>query len=349
MGIPAPRAHIVVVPNFNTTTAKSISFEHHFLSTMRRGAASPNVFRRVALFPIGLLILVTIVLLYRSFCHPRSYCTIRYHWRIPGIHVPIESLVLEQAVSHGDLVPSRNLNNSILKTSAFTTDGASGRNEGGIPFVIYQTYHSKHLIPSKVQENMDKYAAPFRRHVFNDSECHAFLRKHFHQAVSDMFYELEGPHRSDVFRYAILYIHGGVYIDIKTELLVPLSTIIAQKSSIIVSQQTKSSTQPQSTPKNGGNSIAGVTTVSSQTSPLSSTKDVSINTVPWTGRPVVFTVLSGGSVPRTVFQGVLASPRGNPIFLRLIQDFLQTTKPIRDYFITTRLLSFRIFPPQSPI
>ena len=277
---------------------------------MRR-AALPYVFRRVALFPIGLLILVTIVLLFRNFCHPRRYCTVRYHWRIPGIHIPIESLVIEQAVSLDDLVPTRNLNSSILRTSTKTV-GTSVRNDGGIPFVIYQTYHSKHLIPSKVQENMDKYAAPFRRYVFNDSECHAFLRKHFHRSVSDMFYELEGPHRSDVFRYAILYIHGGVYIDIKTELLVPLTTIIAQKSSIIVSQQTKlstqSQTQPQSTSKSSGNSIAAATAVSTPPSlsslSVSSYKDISsVNTVPWSGRPVVFTVLSGGSVPRTVFQG----------------------------------------------
>ena len=300
---------------------------------MRR-TALPNVFRRVVLIPIGLLILVTIVLLYRSYCHPRSYCTVRYHWRIPGVHIPIESLVIEQAVSHDDLVPTKNRTSNAMNVVK-TVGGSTVRNDGGgIPLVIYQTYHSKHLIPSKVQENMDKYAAPFRRHVFNDTECHAFLRKHFHRAVSDMFYELEGPHRSDVFRYAILYIHGGVYIDIKTELLVPLTTIIAQKSSIIVSQQTK----PQTTPKSFGNSVAAASALPTLTVSLSSSKDVSVNTVPWSGRPVVFTVLSGGSVPRTVFQGVLASPRGNPIFLRLIQDFLQTTKPIRDYFITTRSL-----------
>ena len=309
---------------------------------MRR-AALPTVFRRVVLVPIGLVTLVLFVHLYRNFCHPRSYCTIRYHWRIPGTHIPIESLVIEQSLSHDDR--NRSSSSSILRSSANTIDG-------GIPFVIYQTYHSKHLIPSKVQENMDKYAAPFRRHVFNDSECHAFLRKHFHRAVSDMFYELEGPHRSDVFRYAILYIHGGVYIDIKTELLVPLTTIIAQKSSIIVSQQTKPSTQqpPSSSSKSSSsssNSLA-IAAASTSSASLSSYKDVSVNTVPWSGRPVVFTVLSGGSVPRTVFQGVLASPKGNPIFLRLIQDFLQTMKPIRDYFITTRSRTVHILSLTQP-
>ncbi len=39
-------------------------------------------------------------------------------------------------------------------------------------------------------------------------------------------------HRADLFRYAVLYIHGGFYADIKTELLYSLDSILTEPNTI---------------------------------------------------------------------------------------------------------------------
>lgn len=156
-----------------------------------------------------------------------------------------------------------------------------------IPMVIYQTYHSKNLIPRKVEENFKKYAPQFQRHVYNDSECIEFIRQHFQEAVYDDYHLMGGAHRADMFRYAILYIRGGVYVDIKTELIMPLVATIQIESDRRIE-----------------------------------------------GRGVTYTVIS--SYNGNIFQGFIATPPGNSIFLKLILDLVQTRKPIRDYLVSTR-------------
>ena len=254
---------------------------------------------------------------YRVVCHPRVYCTLGYHWRTPGVKVPVNMMLIAELEHRQPMVGTSELSTQATNTTVVTDS---------IPRVIYQTYHSKHLIPAKVDENMKIFAPQFTRHVYNDSECYEFLRKHFHRSISDMFYQLEGPHRSDVFRYAMLYINGGVYIDIKTELLVPLVTIISKKNIIFPAESSSTRRLSQINKAPVQRDIPVITDKNSAVDRSSGHRS----------RPITFSVLSGGSVPRTLFQGVLASPRGNPLFLRLVQDFLESTKPIRDYFITTR-------------
>ena len=104
------------------------------------------------------------------------------------------------------------------------TDEQYGMIEG-IPRVIYQTISDKHMIPDKVAKNFQRYAMGFKRYIFDDKECVSFLRDHFHANVVNSFYLLSGAHRADLVRYGILYIHGGIYLDIKTELVTPLENI----------------------------------------------------------------------------------------------------------------------------
>lgn len=281
--------------------------------------------RMLNLAKSGTLIIAIVVsiiagtITYRVVCHPRRYCTLNYHWRTPGVKVPIDELLIV-GFEHQQQ-PMMEKTGGLAALAANITDVTDR-----IPKVIYQTYHSKHLIPAKVNENMKRFAPLFARHVFNDSECYEFLRKHFHRSVSDVFYQLEGPHRSDVFRYAMLYINGGVYIDIKTELLVPLITIISKKNILIPIESSPT------------RQLSSIKRASAQRDNGADKNTILQRNNQQLSRPITYSVLSGGSVPRTLFQGVIASPKGNPLFLRLIQDFLETTKPIRDYFITTRTI-----------
>lgn len=52
-----------------------------------------------------------------------------------------------------------------------------------------------------------------------------FLTEYYNTIVVDKFKELRGAHKADLFIYCVLYIYGGVYLDIKTELISPISDI----------------------------------------------------------------------------------------------------------------------------
>lgn len=84
-------------------------------------------------------------------------------------------------------------------------------------------------MPKAVFENRRVFAAGYDCVLMNDSECLQFLQLHFSPSVSQAFSSLKhGAHKADLVRYAFLYVWGGVYIDVKTELIKPLADIFNQ-------------------------------------------------------------------------------------------------------------------------
>lgn len=103
------------------------------------------------------------------------------------------------------------------------------------PRAIYQTTGAEDRLPPKLALNFAKYAKGWQRFVFNDSAAIAFLDEHFQPQVSALFRALKvGAHKADLFRYAILYTLGGVYLDIKTELLAPLDWLFEDRGSVFL-------------------------------------------------------------------------------------------------------------------
>ncbi len=55
----------------------------------------------------------------------------------------------------------------------------------------------------------------FEYHYFNDQQCEKFLQEHLGSDVVQAFRALQpGAFKADLFRYAFLYVRGGVYIDL---------------------------------------------------------------------------------------------------------------------------------------
>jgi mannosyltransferase OCH1-like enzyme len=99
--------------------------------------------------------------------------------------------------------------------------------------VIYQTTKEKQKIPQKVYNNIQKYAPGYRHIVFDDDECREFLGKHYGQQYVDRFNNLNlGAHKADFFRYCLLYKKGGIYLDIKTELIGPVNEIFTDRTKL---------------------------------------------------------------------------------------------------------------------
>ena len=95
-----------------------------------------------------------------------------------------------------------------------------------IPKKIYMTYKSKSKIPQKVFDNLEKYAKNIPYEIFDDNDIEKFLQKYYNDNIINKFHKLKGPHKADLFRYCLLYIHGGIYLDVKTELIKNVEDII---------------------------------------------------------------------------------------------------------------------------
>lgn len=105
-----------------------------------------------------------------------------------------------------------------------------------IPRVVMQTTDGKDGIPAMVGDNIRKFAKGWEWKVFNDSECVDFMRHHFDSVVHERFTSYtEGAFKADLFRYAYLYVMGGAYFDIKTELMVPLDWLFSEHAIYLVS------------------------------------------------------------------------------------------------------------------
>ena len=104
-----------------------------------------------------------------------------------------------------------------------------------IPKVIIQTYNNKSKIKNNVYENIKKYAPEYK-------ECIEFLHrfditfkniKTSNFNIVDQFKSFkQGAHKADLFRYCYLYQYGGIYLDIKTELIKPLKNIFTQENTL---------------------------------------------------------------------------------------------------------------------
>lgn len=87
-----------------------------------------------------------------------------------------------------------------------------------IPRNIFQTWVTKTL-PTYMGINVDllkKFNPEFKHHIFDDNDCYEFIRDNFDPDVLEAFVNLiPGAYKADLWRYCVLYIHGGIYLDIK--------------------------------------------------------------------------------------------------------------------------------------
>ena len=259
MGIPTLRSHIVVSPispsstailtvltlasasSFNMSMNRVLNFTTTIPPSVNRPKRPPKPTRVTAnnsltkAFAV-LMILVMVI----GFSIMYQYIYIRSN-TISGTPISVKDLVRTASTSPLQVsmltVAAKTLSNQNIRNSAAHSPTAESISSSSaitmtskIPLVIYQTYNWKDRIPAKVDANMLKFAPQYQRSIYNDSECAEFIKTHFHSSVLQTYLHLKGAHRADLFRYAILYINGGVYMDIKTELLTPLIAIMPMET-----------------------------------------------------------------------------------------------------------------------
>ena len=106
---------------------------------------------------------------------------------------------------------------------------SSNNQKQKIPRKIFQTWKSLtvskemfNAVSSVIEMNPD-----YEYYFFDNTDCRNFIEKHFNSSVLRAYDNLiPGAFKADLWRYCVLYIHGGVYMDIKTVMLKPLSELI---------------------------------------------------------------------------------------------------------------------------
>lgn len=95
-----------------------------------------------------------------------------------------------------------------------------------IPRIVHLTYKDLSKIPPKVYDNLRQYAQGYEIYWYDDTNARDFLRSHFIPSVVHAFDTTpKGAHKADLLRYCLLYVRGGLYMDIKTVLIRPLDEI----------------------------------------------------------------------------------------------------------------------------
>lgn len=93
-----------------------------------------------------------------------------------------------------------------------------GNESRKIPLHIYQTWKTKEL-PEKMQESVNRLKTKnpdFEYHLFDDNDCYEFIKANFEEDVAKAYKKIiPGAYKADLWRYCVLYMNGGVYLDIK--------------------------------------------------------------------------------------------------------------------------------------
>ena len=87
-----------------------------------------------------------------------------------------------------------------------------------IPLNVYTCWHTKEL-PPLMKRNYEKLISDNPKmtfHLYDETECREFIEKHFKSDVLEAYDSLiPCSYKSDLWRYCVIFINGGIYMDIK--------------------------------------------------------------------------------------------------------------------------------------
>jgi len=112
-------------------------------------------------------------------------------------------------------------------------------NNNNIPKIIHQTYPTKN-INNDIQNNINilKNLNPdYEYHLYDDNDIIDFIKENYDSHILETYNKINpkyGPARADYFRYLLMYIKGGIYLDIKSSCEKPFDTIIKSDDEFIL-------------------------------------------------------------------------------------------------------------------
>ena len=100
-----------------------------------------------------------------------------------------------------------------------------------IPNIVHFTFMNTKLPPEiiKVVENNKKVCNNCSFIFYDDDNCDKFIKNNFNEEIYNTYKKINpsyGAMRADFFRYCVLYKLGGIYIDIKSQINIPIFKLI---------------------------------------------------------------------------------------------------------------------------
>jgi len=116
-----------------------------------------------------------------------------------------------------------------------------------IPKKIYQTWKTKNLSEKlqNVRTRISQMNPDYEMILFDDNDIDVWIKENFEEEsnIYNVYKKLKvGAARADFWRYLILYKNGGVYLDIDSDICKPLSKLIRENDSAIISREKYSGT-----------------------------------------------------------------------------------------------------------
>jgi len=110
-----------------------------------------------------------------------------------------------------------------------------------IPRILHQTFHDRNL-PERLAQNVARLRElnpGWEYRFYDDDDIAAFIKENYPPLVWKYYQRIDpcyGAARADLFRYLLLYKVGGVYLDIKSSMTLPLDEGLLADDRFILSK-----------------------------------------------------------------------------------------------------------------
>jgi mannosyltransferase OCH1-like enzyme len=100
-----------------------------------------------------------------------------------------------------------------------------------IPNIVHQTFCSK-ILPLEIADVIkhNKIICKNCKFIFyDDHDCELIIKNNFNDEIYNTYIKINpsyGAMHADFFRYCVLYLYGGIYLDIKSKITYPLFKLI---------------------------------------------------------------------------------------------------------------------------
>lgn len=108
-----------------------------------------------------------------------------------------------------------------------------------IPKIIFQTWKTRELPPEveALRQQIGLMNPGYTMMLCDDEDIDTFIKTHFEERIYNNFRKLNvGAAKADFWRYCVLYICGGVYLDMDSEITKPLDELIEDGDQCIITR-----------------------------------------------------------------------------------------------------------------
>jgi mannosyltransferase OCH1-like enzyme len=109
-----------------------------------------------------------------------------------------------------------------------------------IPKIIYQTWKTKSLHNNclMIRDNIQRLNPNYQIVLYDDDDIDNFIKNNFDEFTYNCFQQLNvGAAKADFWRYCVLYINGGVYLDIDSDIVRSLDDLIDGDEQCIITRE----------------------------------------------------------------------------------------------------------------